>query len=279
MRSVRLADPRAQRVHLALGQPAGGLVEQQEAWLRHEGPGQRGPLLDGVGQRGRESTGVVGRPELVEDLHGPGRDPALLPARPPQAEERRCQVAAEPRLGAEHDVLVHGQPGAQPDALEGAGDPELRQVVRMVPAQDPAAVADRARARVDEAADHVEQRRFAGAVRSDDADDLAVADRHRHIVEGQQTAEADADLIDHEERRVGLLSLPVFGWRSRGLEDRAHRRDYPGREAASINAGRAPEQSCLTSPPASLSNVTALPLNVTAFDLRVPGLRKEDLRL
>ena len=159
---------------------------------------------------------------------------------------------------------MHGQPGAQPDGLDRSGDPELGQVVGMMPTQDPAAVTDRARARVDKAADHVEQGRFSCAVRSDDADDLAVADCHRHVGEGQQTAEADADFIDQEERRVGLLSLPGFGWRSRGLEDRAHRKDYPGREAASINAERAPRAVMLYQPPGIASDVTA-------FDLRVPG--------
>ena len=78
------ADPGAERVHLALGQPAGGLVEQQEPRLGHEGTGQRRALLNGVGQGGGEPAGVVGGAELVEDLHGAGRHPPFLPARPPQ---------------------------------------------------------------------------------------------------------------------------------------------------------------------------------------------------
>ena len=83
------ADPRAERVHLALGQPARGLVEQQEPGLRHQCAGQCAALLYRVGQGGREPAGVVGRTELVEDLHGPGRHASLLPAHSPRKDDAR----------------------------------------------------------------------------------------------------------------------------------------------------------------------------------------------
>ena len=257
------ADPRAQRVHLALGQPAGGLVEQEELRLGHEGAGQRGALLYRVGQGGREPAGVVGRAELVEDLQGAGRDPPLLPARPPQPEEGGPQVAAEHRFGAEHHVLVHGQPGAQPDALEGARDPEPGQVVRMVPAQDGVAVADGARARMDEAADDVEQGRLARAVGPDDADDLTAADRHRHLDEGQEATEPDADLIDDEEGCRPRCALAGSAGSVEASMIRATAGTYPGWGAVRISPGRAPTSSHAYQPP-------GIDRDVTTFDTSAP---------
>ena len=169
------ADPRSQRVHLALGEPARRLVEQQELRLRHEGAGQRGPLLNCVGERGGHPAGVVRGTELVEHGHGPRRHAALLAAGAPDAEEGRSEVAAQGRFGAEHHVLVHGQARTEADPLQGARDAQLGQVVRMVPAQDGTAVGDRSRAGMDETADHVEERRLARSVRPDDPDHLAVA--------------------------------------------------------------------------------------------------------
>ncbi len=266
MRSVspRILEPSA--VHLALGQPARRLVEQQELRLRHEGAGQRGALLNGVGQGGGEPAGIVGGAELVEDLHGAGGHPPLLPARAPQPEEGRRQVAVQPRLGPEHDVLVHRQSGAQADALQRAGDPELGQVVGVMRAQDLAAVGDRARTRMDETADHVEQGRLPGAVRPDDADDLARGDRHRHLVERQEPAESrrlpDRRREGHHPRaRPAVTPAPST---PRGLGPPG---DLPGAGGGADPLWARPTSSHAYQPPGIAGDVTA-------FDTRASGTRK-----
>jgi hypothetical protein len=63
------------------------------------------------------------------------------------------------------------------------------------------AVADEDLARVglDEAAQDVQQRRLAGAVRPDDAEHLPGLDRERYGVEGGETAETHAHFTDFED--------------------------------------------------------------------------------
>ena len=123
----------------------------------------------------------------------------------------------QPGLGAQHHVLVHGQAGAESDTLERAGDAQLGQVVRVMPAEPASPVGQAAAPRVDEPADDVEQGRLAGAVRPDDAHHLATADPHRHLVERQEATETDTDLVDDQDGRLGRIARVG----DRGLEGRA----------------------------------------------------------
>ena len=52
----------------------------------------------------------------------------------------------------------------------------------------------------EDARDHVEQRRLAGAVRPDDAADLALGDVERHLVDGDEAAEALGDPVEGKQR-------------------------------------------------------------------------------
>ena len=70
-RSAGCGAPRS--VHLGRRQPAGRLVEQQQAGLRHQGTGEGDLLLDGVGQRGRESERRTPRCPARPARRGPGR--------------------------------------------------------------------------------------------------------------------------------------------------------------------------------------------------------------
>ncbi len=49
--------------------------------------------------------------------------------------------------------------------------------------------------------DHVEERRLAGAVRADDADDLALADDEVEPVEAPEPTEGERDALHLEQRR------------------------------------------------------------------------------
>ena len=93
------------------------------------------------------------------------------------------------------------------DHLEGAPDAALaalrRRQARDVLAVEP----DRAFGRRQHARDQVEQRRLAGAVRADQADDLAAADRDRDVAVGDQAAEALRDAAGFEQRGHGAAAL------------------------------------------------------------------------
>src|ERR1700722_14554671 len=60
-----------------------------------------------------------------------------------------------------------------------------------------------------EAGDAVEQRGLAGAVRSDQSRDLALARGEVEIVDGEEAAEAHGQVLDREQRRSGHAELSV----------------------------------------------------------------------
>jgi len=122
MRSVRPRTIDPKRVHFALRKTARRLVEEQELRFRHESASQGGALLYGVRERGGHPARVVGPRRSSSRIAIARRcDGALLPAGAPDAQERGPQVGVQRRFRAEHHVLVHGQPGTEADALQGAG--------------------------------------------------------------------------------------------------------------------------------------------------------------
>src|SRR5438105_2548872 len=80
--------------------------------------------------------------------------------------------------------------------------------------ESPAIEAHGARLVAQRAADAVDQRRLAGAVRANEAEPLAGLDRQVDAVERHEAAEAFADVVDLEQRSHGVL-LPAAGSRSR----------------------------------------------------------------
>ena len=88
----------------------------------------------------------------------------------------------------------------EPDVLEGAGHPGRHPLVgRGVgdvepPEPAPAGVGPA------EPADHVEQRRLAGAVGADDADDLQLADLEGDVAQRLHATEADRGALDLKHR-------------------------------------------------------------------------------
>ena len=207
---------------------------------------QRGLLLHGIGQGGGQPVRVRRNPEPVKDLHRPRRGSALFVARAPQPEKGGDRIAVQHRLGAEHHVLADGQPGAQPDGLQGAGDAEFGQVMRVVPAQIAAAVGEAAGARVDEPADDVEQRRLARAVRADHPDHLARHDRHRDVVEREDPAEADGDAVHGQDRFTSRA--PASAGSAAASRIGPMSGTYAGTEVAGARPGRAPKRACLPAP-------------------------------
>src|SRR5919109_3560193 len=137
------------------------LVEEQELRPGHERPRDRELLLLAAGERGRRQPQALAQDgeELEQPLAA-----AVVAAVPPG------------RGRADPQVLGHREPGEDPPALgreaDAAADDLLgRQVADLAPVE-----LDRAAARAVEPDDRHERRRLSGAVRSDQGDDLALAD-------------------------------------------------------------------------------------------------------
>jgi hypothetical protein len=116
---------------------------------------------------------------------------------------RRREDAREPfpwlRLRVDHHVLQHRHPSERPRDLERARDSPPRDRVGGEPIEAIVAQTDLAAVGWCEAADHIEERRLARAVRSDETGDRALADGQRASGERLDTAEALGDPGDGEQ--------------------------------------------------------------------------------
>ena len=92
------------------------------------------------------------------------------------------------------------EPGPQREVLKRPRDADASDAVRGNGQQVVAVEGDVARRRFVQTRDHVEQRRLARAVRSDEARDLTLLDRERQPVERNDPAEGDRHSIDAKER-------------------------------------------------------------------------------
>jgi hypothetical protein len=110
----------------------------------------------------------------------------------PFAEQRGAE-AAVPR---HQQVLDHGQVGEQLAMLEGARDTQAGDPMRPFPRDDPAVEADRAAGRTVQAANAVQHGRLAGAVRTDQGEQLARARRERDFMQDLKTAKGERDRLD-----------------------------------------------------------------------------------
>ena len=79
-------------------------------------------------------------------------------------------------VGAEQHIVVNREEGKEPPALEDVRDPKARAGVGGLVVDAPPLETDAARARAQQPRDRVDERRFAGAVRAENGDDLAGRD-------------------------------------------------------------------------------------------------------
>src|SRR6202043_2872424 len=93
---------------------------------------------------------------------------------------------------------------------EGAADADFGDPVRRARQDALALHQDVAGARLVEPGEAVEQRGLAGAVRADQAEDLALMHVERHAIQRDDAAEHDADVAN---RKQGKLSLRELGLR------------------------------------------------------------------
>ena len=124
------------------------------------------------------------------------------------------------RLATDEDVRGGGQVLEQVQFLVHEGDAAAHRAADGQPRHFRAVELDRAGARRDNAAEDLHQRRFAGAVLSDEADHFALADGKADVVHG---LDAGIHLRDsrHLQERIG--HRPIMQAGSSGLQDAPNR--------------------------------------------------------
>ena len=191
-----LAQHRAERGRLLLVLPAGRLVEQQHLRVGGQRPGQ------------------------LDDA-GPGRWAA---GRPAVGRGRRCRAARAARRRPASGSAGAARVGGQPDVLATVSSPKgsRRWNVRARPRRARLngaslvtswpSMRDPAAARRLEPADHVEQGRLAGTVRSDQAGDLAGLGREVDTSSrASRPPKRDADAADLERAHPATHRLLGIG--------------------------------------------------------------------
>src|SRR5439155_26914711 len=142
-------------------------------------------------------------------LVGPSQvppEPLRLRREPGELEETpgaRARLADAVRAleRAADDVLEHRHPTEGAHELPGARDAEPADALRAGVGDVGAGEDDPSRVRVEVAREAVEERGLAGAVRPDQPDDLARADREGDVLVGNEAAEALRDRAELEEGR------------------------------------------------------------------------------
>src|SRR3989449_10023024 len=177
------------RSELGLG---GERAAQLDALLQPVGQAAGGRLADRLDL---EEVDDALDERAVLELLTPGRAPVER-----LQQEAPLHLEEPPR----HEVVEHAHTLEESDVLEGAGDAERGDVGRLEVRPVLAVENDPSLVRMVEATDRVEQRGLAGAVGTDDGQDLAVTDPQAHLVQRHERAKADADARHLEERaRVG----------------------------------------------------------------------------
>src|SRR5207237_6244203 len=106
-----------------------------------------------------------------------------------------------PERRRHRDVLDRREMRERPRNLVGARDTEAGDLVRAVVGQSAWTQVDRPAIGLVVAADDVDQRRLAGAIRSDEADDLTGRDAQADATEGLDASERLPDLAAFQWRR------------------------------------------------------------------------------
>ena len=148
--------------------------------------------------------GDVFEVEIAQDFVDPLVERGLAAADPGQFQRVAENVAVGAGMGADPDIVQHRKIGKQCDVLEGASDADFGDPVRRALQDAPALHQNVAGARLVEPAQAIEEGGLAGAVRPDQAEDLALMHVKGHAVQRDDAAEHDADVANREQ---GILSL------------------------------------------------------------------------
>ena len=114
----------------------------------------------------------------------------------------RATCAAGPVHRSDADVFQNGQIGERPHDLKRARNAHPADQVRPQASERPALELDRATCQLRDPCDDVDQRRLAGAVRPDQAHDLAGMDVEADVLDGHDTAEVLGGVAHLQNRRA-----------------------------------------------------------------------------
>src|SRR5262249_13674694 len=134
----------------------------------------------------------------------------------------------------------------QRQVLEGARDSDLSDHVRGLVEDAHAVEQDVALGRVVDAAEAIEERGLAGAVRADQAQELALGEIEGDAVERDDAAKAHADIFDGKQRRATALRGGSIDARAIRYP-RVHALD-PIRSGLRSMAAASRSRTCLPSP-------------------------------
>ena len=170
---LQIEDEARDILALLLVHPRDHFVEQQE--LRRDGqrPAKLDPLLQAVGQRADRMIADVFDLEKVDDFLDALARLDLFRARSTQENGGGNRIGAQPRVHADQDVVDDGLVLEHREVLEGAGNAEARQRMGRQLREIPPVEKDLAGGWPEHRADQIEECRLAGAVRADQAADLA----------------------------------------------------------------------------------------------------------
>src|SRR3974390_10153 len=165
---AHVPDQHEQRSAFVIGQSAGDLVKEQDARLRRQGTRELQPLAVEQSQAARALVGLFGEPTALEQLAAAVIDRGL--------------ALADAEGSGYHYILEHGHAGERLRDLERAGaalaaPPLGGQAGDALGGKEHAAVVGRHRTGGD-----AEQRGLTSAVRTDDAERLALGERQAAIV-------------------------------------------------------------------------------------------------
>ncbi len=198
-------------------EPRGGLVQDEQAGVVEQGLAQVQPLAHALREAGRRPVGEL--EQSAERRHRTHRADAFAPS---EAVGARGEVEelrdGEVRVG---DELVRHEPDVPAD---------LARLHQHAPPLDPRV----ARVREVEGGEDAHRRRLPGAVRADEAEDLATFERERELVHRSDGAERAGDPLDVEQR-ASHRGRPPRGSPRRGEPTAPRSRRAPG----APRAGRA----------------------------------------
>ena len=214
-----------------LGVDAGRrLVEQQQLRLVHDAGGERQPLLPAAGQRAGELVAPRRQAKLLE------RAVDMLGDRLQLVEPRHeFQVLGDRQILVERELLRHVADFALDLQALGPDIVAEHRALALVGRQ--------------QAAQHADGRRLARAVRAEEADDLALGDRHRDMVDDGLVAEAldqSAETVDGvhgvilgacRAASTSTICPGCSAWRRRPAAPRRDRRASGGSRASRSPAG------------------------------------------
>ena len=180
----------------------GGLVEQHHLRLHGERAREADDLLDPEWQRVDRLVAEALKLDEFEHLFHRVPVHVLGGAHARQEECLGEEAGVDVRVARDEQVLDHAHVRKQLAVLEGAGDAEARNAMRPHTGDVFACETDATGARAIQAADAVQYRSLAGAVRSDQREQFAGLRLEGYVLEHLQPAEGERDGV--ELQRGGL---------------------------------------------------------------------------